>query len=135
MSKIPLICDVPILGNLFKSVSFQKNETELMFIITADLVKPVNSDELPRLKGVDGLKNGSPLGVEPAGGDGLSGRSGFSTGGADNAAATTTTVPAGTTTVVPTTTTTTGAPANPAPAGPGAKPVATPGPTNKGATP
>jgi len=136
MSKIPLIGDVPILGNLFKSVSFQKQETELIFIITADLVKPVNSDELPRLKGVDGLKNGSPLGVEPPGGDGLSGRSGFSTGGADSAAAsTTTTVPAGTTTVVPTTTTTTGAPSNPAPAGSGAKPVATPGPTSKGATP
>jgi len=147
LSKIPVIGDIPILGNLFKSASFQKQETELMFIITADLVKPVNSDELPRLKGVDGLKNGSPLGVEPPGGDGLSGRSGFSTG-ADNAAATTTvptgtttTVPAGTTTAMPTTTTTTtAAPANAAPVnGSGAKtapqPVATPGTTIKGATP
>lgn len=139
MSKIPLIGDVPILGNLFKSVSFQKQETELMFIITADLVKPVNSDELPRLKGVDGLKNGSPLGVEPPGGDGLSGRSGFSTGGADMpAAATTTTAPK---TVPATTNTTTTTPATPektAPANEGAKaapqPVATPA-ANKGATP
>ena len=32
--------DIPILGNLFKSKSFQKNETELMFIVTAHLVKP-----------------------------------------------------------------------------------------------
>jgi pilus assembly protein CpaC len=136
LSKIPVLGDIPILGNLFKSASFQKQETELMFIITADLVKPVNSDELPRLKGVDGLKNGSPLGVEPPGGDGLSGRSGFSTGGADTAAATTTTtVPATTTT----TTSTPAAPANTIPANAsGAKtapqPVATPGPT-KGATP
>ena len=79
ISKIPVLGDVPILGNLFKSTSFQKNETELMFIITADLVKPVNRDDLPAMKGIDGLKNGSPLGLEPKG-DGISGPSGFSTG-------------------------------------------------------
>lgn len=79
ISKIPGIGDIPILGNLFKSKSFQKQETELMFIVTADLVKPVNRDDLPRMKGVDGLKNGSPLGIEPKDG-GISGVSGFSTG-------------------------------------------------------
>jgi pilus assembly protein CpaC len=80
MSKIPVLGDIPILGNLFKSASFQKQETELMFIITADLVKPVNRDDIPTMKGIDGLKTGSPLGVEPAGGNGISGTSGFSTG-------------------------------------------------------
>ena len=79
ISKIPGIGDVPILGNLFKSKSFQRQETELMFIVTADLVKPVNRDDLPRMKGVDDLKNGSPLGIEPKDG-GVSGVSGFSTG-------------------------------------------------------
>jgi hypothetical protein len=140
LSKIPLLGDVPILGNLFKSSSFQKQETELMFIITADLVKPVNSDELPQMKGVDGLKSGSPLGVEPAGSDGISGRSGFSTGTESEAAAKTAapaTVPA-TTTAKPATTTP-AAPANGAPANDtGAKtapqPVAPPAAT-KGATP
>jgi pilus assembly protein CpaC len=78
-SKIPVLGDVPILGNLFKSSSFQKQETELMFFITAQLVKPVNRDELPQMKGIDGLKNGSPLGIEPQG-DGITGKSGFSTG-------------------------------------------------------
>jgi pilus assembly protein CpaC len=78
ISKIPGIGDIPILGNLFKSKQFQKQETELMFIVTADLVKPVNRDDLPRMRGVDGLKNGSPLGVEPKDG-GISGASGFST--------------------------------------------------------
>ena len=148
LSKIPVIGDIPILGNLFKSESFQKQETELMFIITADLVKPVNSDELPRLKGVDGLKSGSPLGVEPQG-DGISGNSGFSTGASDAAAATATpaakiapatTAPA--TKAPATTTSATTTPAAPANGGPavetGAKtapqPVVTPGPT-KGATP
>ena len=87
ISKIPMLGDIPILGNLFKSSSFQKQETELMFIITADLVKPVNRDDIPNLKGIDGLKNGSPLGVEPAGGPGISGNSGFSTGSATDATA------------------------------------------------
>lgn len=82
MSKIPLLGDIPILGNLFKSSSFQKQETELMFIITADLVKPMNRDDIPQMKGVDGLKNGSPLGIEPKG-DGINGKTGFSTGASD----------------------------------------------------
>ena len=77
LSQVPLVSQIPILGNLFKSKSFQKNETELMFIITAQLVKPLNRDDLPQLRGVDGLKNGSPLGVEPKG-EGIQGKTGFS---------------------------------------------------------
>jgi len=76
-SKIPVIADIPLLGNLFKSKSFQREETELMFIVTAQLVRPVNPDDLPQMRGVDGLKNGSPLGIEPKG-EGINGRSGFS---------------------------------------------------------
>jgi pilus assembly protein CpaC len=80
LSKIPVLGDVPILGALFRSKNFQQNETELMFIVTAQVVKPVNRDDLPQLKGVDGLKKGSPLGIEPKG-EGIQGQSGFSTGG------------------------------------------------------
>ena len=79
ISKIPVIGDIPVLGALFSSKSFQKQETELMFIVTANLVKPVNRDELPEFRGVDGLKNGSPLGIEPKG-EGIQGDHGFSTG-------------------------------------------------------
>ena len=50
-----------------------------MFIVTADLVKPINRDDLPLLHGIDGLKKGSLLGVEPKG-EGIKGRTGFSTG-------------------------------------------------------
>src|SRR4029078_5616675 len=57
ISKIPVLGDVPILGNLFKSTQFQKNETELVFLVTADLVKPVNRDDLPNMRTLDGLKN------------------------------------------------------------------------------
>ena len=65
LSKVPGLGDVPILGNLFKSKQFQKNESELMFIVTAQIVKPVNRDDLPRIPAVEDLKNGSLLGVEP----------------------------------------------------------------------
>ena len=79
LSKIPVLGDVPVLGALFKSKSYQKNETELIFIVTANLVKPVNRDDLPQMRGIDGLKNGSPLGVEPKGAE-IQGRTGYSTG-------------------------------------------------------
>lgn len=84
LSKVPVLGDIPILGALFKSKSFQKNETELMFIVTAHLVKPVNGDDLPQMRGVDGLKNGSPLGVEPKG-EGIQGKTGFSITGQNTA--------------------------------------------------
>lgn len=87
LSKVPVVGDIPIIGNLFKSTQFQKNETELVFIVTADLVKPVNRDDLPTMRSLDGLKNGSPLGLEPKG-EGISGASGFGTGGTQAPAAT-----------------------------------------------
>lgn len=77
LSKVPVLGDIPVLGALFKSKSFQKNETELMFIVTAHLVKPVNRDDLPDMRGIDGLKNGSPLGVEPKG-EPIDGQTGYS---------------------------------------------------------
>src|SRR6266550_3021165 len=86
LSKVPVLGDIPILGSLFKSKSFQKNETELMFIVTANLVKPVNRDDLPQMRGIDGLKNGSPLGLEPKG-EPIQGRTGFSVSGQNTEAA------------------------------------------------
>ena len=51
-----------------------------MFIVTAHLVKPVNPDDLPQMRGVDNLKNGSPLGIEPKGEE-IQGKTGFSVTG------------------------------------------------------
>jgi pilus assembly protein CpaC len=79
MSKIPGLGDIPLLGNLFRSRAFQKNETELMFIVTAQLVKPVNRDDVPAMRGIDGLKSGSPLGIERKTDD-VDGQTGFTTG-------------------------------------------------------
>lgn len=42
ISKVPLLGDIPILGALFRSTSYQKNETELVIIVTPHLVKPLD---------------------------------------------------------------------------------------------
>lgn len=100
LSKVPVIGDIPIIGNLFKSTQFQKQETELVFIVTAELVKPINRDDLPNIRSLDGLKNGSPLGIEPKG-EGISGASGFSTGSGTAVPAANGDAPKKTTEVVP----------------------------------
>lgn len=41
----PLLGDIPILGNLFRSSRFKKNETELVVIVTPHLVTPPDSNE------------------------------------------------------------------------------------------
>ena len=43
ISKVPALGDIPILGQLFRSERFQKNETELVIIVTPYLVKPAPS--------------------------------------------------------------------------------------------
>jgi pilus assembly protein CpaC len=45
VDKFPLLGDIPILGALFRSTKFQKNETELVIIVTPHLVKPLNMAE------------------------------------------------------------------------------------------
>ncbi|HNP28614.1 MAG TPA: type II and III secretion system protein family protein [Nitrospirales bacterium] len=42
ISKYPFLGDIPVLGALFRSTSFQKNETELIVIVTPHLVKPLD---------------------------------------------------------------------------------------------
>lgn len=65
LSKIPVLGDVPILGELFKSRRFQRNETELMFLVTVKLVEPLNPDQIPRLPGNVGELKNQPL-AQPA---------------------------------------------------------------------
>src|ERR1044071_4457277 len=80
LSRIPLVSDIPVIGNLFKSKSFEKKETELMFFVTAHMVKPMNGDDIPNMRGMDGLKGNSPLGLEPKG-EGIQGQSGYKISG------------------------------------------------------
>ena len=55
MRKIPGIGDVPILGYLFKSKAMQKNQTELVVMITPSIVR----------RGSMGVSEGLPSNVEP----------------------------------------------------------------------
>jgi pilus assembly protein CpaC len=65
LAKVPVLGDIPILGELFKSRSFQRNETELMFLVTVKTVEPLNPDQLPKLPGVAELKPSSPSPAMP----------------------------------------------------------------------
>ncbi len=46
IEKTPFLGDVPILGNLFRSRSFRRNQTELVIVVTPYLVKPVSANEI-----------------------------------------------------------------------------------------
>jgi len=46
ITKTPGLGDIPILGSLFKSEGFNRNETEQMIVITPYLVKPVSDDKI-----------------------------------------------------------------------------------------
>lgn len=46
VSKFPGLGDIPILGQLFTSQSYLKNETELMIFVTPKLVKPVDANKI-----------------------------------------------------------------------------------------
>lgn len=46
INKAPGLGDVPILGNLFRSTTFRRGETELVIVVTPYLVKPVNAGEI-----------------------------------------------------------------------------------------
>ncbi|WP_447968944.1 type II and III secretion system protein family protein [Nitrospira sp. M1] len=47
VAKYPILGDIPVLGALFRSTSFQKSETELVVIVTPRLVKPVDLAKQP----------------------------------------------------------------------------------------
>ena len=49
VSKVPLVGDVPILGNLFRSSNWQKQQTELVVLVTPHIAKPLapNAARLP----------------------------------------------------------------------------------------
>ena len=52
MQKIPGIGDIPILGQLFRSKAAQKNQTELVVMITPQILRansPGVTNQLPRL--------------------------------------------------------------------------------------
>lgn len=45
INQVPWLGDLPVLGALFRSSSFQRGETELVIFVTAHLVTPVDSED------------------------------------------------------------------------------------------
>ena len=46
IDKAPGLGDIPILGNLFRSTTYRKGETELVIVVTPYLVKPVDANAI-----------------------------------------------------------------------------------------
>lgn len=45
IDQVPFLGDVPVLGALFRSTNFQRKQSELVIMVTANLVVPVNSED------------------------------------------------------------------------------------------
>ncbi len=50
-SVTPLLGDIPVMGALFRSVSYQRKETELVVLVTPQVVDAMNPSEVPDLPG------------------------------------------------------------------------------------
>jgi len=55
-SRVPLLGDLPILGNLFRSVSYQRGQSELVVLVTASLVEPLSHGFDRPLPGEDAVQ-------------------------------------------------------------------------------
>jgi pilus assembly protein CpaC len=91
IEKYPVFGDIPVLGALFRSVQFQRNETELVMIVTPRIVKPLpagqihlptdayvapNDFELYMLGALESQREGAPQSTADAGSAGLIGPAG-----------------------------------------------------------
>jgi pilus assembly protein CpaC len=50
-SRVPGLGDLPVIGAMFRSVRYQEGDTELLLMVTASLVEPLNSDRTPPVPG------------------------------------------------------------------------------------
>ena len=49
----PLLGDMPVVGALFRSVRYERSETELVVLVTPRLVEPMNPDQVRHAAGRD----------------------------------------------------------------------------------
>ena len=54
--RVPGLGDIPVLGALFRSVEYQKDETELIVLVTPELVAPVNPDQITMVPGANHIE-------------------------------------------------------------------------------
>ena len=73
VAAIPILSQLPIIGNLFKSKAERKERTELLVLVTPRLVRPLNPDDVPALPTMPGrfLPPGDDVGEQLSGGGGV----------------------------------------------------------------
>lgn len=59
--RVPLLGDLPILGALFRSTEYEREETELLVVVTTRLVQPLDPGQAPRMPGEDELNEPSDI--------------------------------------------------------------------------
>ena len=59
INKTPFLGDLPLLGALFRSNNFRRNQTELIIVVTPYLVKPVSANKI--VYPTDGYRNPSDV--------------------------------------------------------------------------
>jgi pilus assembly protein CpaC len=59
INKIPLLGEIPVLGALFRSTSFQRDESELLVVVRAHMTQPLPEDQVPLMPGEDQLNDPS----------------------------------------------------------------------------
>jgi pilus assembly protein CpaC len=71
--EVPGLARLPIIGHLFKSKAERAEQTELLVLITPQLVRPLNPDEVPPLPTLDRrfLPRGGDIGQQLEGGGGV----------------------------------------------------------------
>ena len=52
LTKFPILGDIPLLGALFRGTRFREQETELVFVITPKIIKPLKAGERPEIPSV-----------------------------------------------------------------------------------
>jgi pilus assembly protein CpaC len=72
LAAVPILSQLPIIGNLFKSKAERQERTELLVLITPRLVRALDPDEVPELPTLPGrfLPRGDEIGQQLEGGGG-----------------------------------------------------------------
>jgi pilus assembly protein CpaC len=61
VDKVPFLGDLPILGMLFRSIDYRRDESELLVVVTTRLAKPLSPHEVPPLPTDDELNDPTDL--------------------------------------------------------------------------
>jgi len=52
-NKLPGLGEVPVLGALFRSVEYQRRQTELVVLVTPEIISPMDPQQVPKVPGED----------------------------------------------------------------------------------